>query len=136
MGEIEETARTLGKMIKESAEYERFRKALKALEGDDKLASLLDEVAQKKRAMDEKLKNGAPIEVAEKTEMNELEKKVRTSDIYAEFVEGEKGYIGLMKSVNDEMNNVTMPTNATANWASGESRNRSCMRAMRYTPRR
>ena len=39
-----------------------------------------------------------------------------------------------VSAVNDEMKSVTSPTAATANWAVGESRKRSWVRAMRYTP--
>lgn len=101
MGKIEEAARALGKMLRESKEYKRFTKSSESLAGDKELNSLLDSVARKEREMEKKIKNSIPVEVSEKREFNQLKEKAQTHPVYAEFLEAEKAYIALMKRVNE-----------------------------------
>ena len=104
MGNIEESARALGKMLKESTEYKEFRKTSDSLEKDEELMSLINSVTEKEDAMNEKMDKGIPVEVEEKRDLKELKGKVQAHHVYAEFLKAEKAYFVLMKRVNDAMN--------------------------------
>lgn len=104
MGDIEEVARSLGKMLKDSTEYREFRRTSDSLEKDEKLMSLINSVSEKEKAISEKMDKGIPVEVEEKRDLKELKGKVQTHAVYAEFLKAEKAYFALMKKVNDAMN--------------------------------
>lgn len=104
MGEIEESARTLGRMLKESPEYKKFGKASDSLENDEELKSLINSVAEKERALNEKMEKAIPVEVEEKRNLKELKDKAQANAVSAEFLEAEKAYFALMKRVNDAVN--------------------------------
>jgi len=101
MGKIEETARALGRMLRESEVYKRFGEASESFAKDEELKSLLDSAAKKEKEIEEKMKKSIPVEVVEKKELDQLKEKVHAHPVYAEFLEAEKAYIALMKRVND-----------------------------------
>lgn len=104
MGEIEETARAIGRMLKESAQYSRFTVASKSLQSDQELLSLLGLLNDKQSAMDDKMRKCTPVGVDEKRELRELVEKARVHPVYAEYQTAEREYLALMKRVNDAMN--------------------------------
>jgi cell fate (sporulation/competence/biofilm development) regulator YlbF (YheA/YmcA/DUF963 family) len=101
---LEQTARELGKMMKESAEYTRFTQASEAFAEDEDLKKMLETLAKKEKAIEEKMQKGVPVEVEEKREVGELREKTREHPTYAEFVDAQSEYLALLKRVNDAVN--------------------------------
>jgi cell fate (sporulation/competence/biofilm development) regulator YlbF (YheA/YmcA/DUF963 family) len=91
-------------MLKDSREYKRFQEASRALEADSELKGMLDLHAEKEAKVAEKMREGKPVEVSEKRELKEEEEEIRSHPIYSEFLEAERGYLTLMKRVNEAMN--------------------------------
>lgn len=104
VNKLEETARALGKMLRESPEYRRFVKASDLLEQDTELKNLLDELAEKERTIEEKMQKGTPVEAAEKHEVSQLREKTRDHPTYAEFLGSRSEYLILMRRVNEAVN--------------------------------
>jgi cell fate (sporulation/competence/biofilm development) regulator YlbF (YheA/YmcA/DUF963 family) len=101
---LEETARALGKMMKESAEYRRFIRASDAFAEDEELKKMLETLGQMEKAIEEKMRKGTPVEVEEKREVGELRKKTRGHPKYAEFLEAQSEYLVLLKRIDDAVN--------------------------------
>ena|GEM_PF-813622 len=104
MDKLEETARALGRMLKDSAEYKRFVGASEAFAEDKDLKDMLETLAVKERAIEEKMRSGAPVEVEEKREVTQLRDKTRDHPRYAEFLKAQNDYLVLLKRVNDAVN--------------------------------
>ena len=101
---MEETARALGKMLKESEEYKRFLKASDSFAEDTDLKAMLETLAEKERVIEEKMRKGSPVEVGEKHEVSQLREKTRAHPAYAEFLTAQSEYLVLLKRVNDAVN--------------------------------
>jgi cell fate (sporulation/competence/biofilm development) regulator YlbF (YheA/YmcA/DUF963 family) len=101
---LEETARELGRMLKESEEYKRFLKASDAFAEDKDLKAMLKTLSEKERAIEEKMRKGTPVEVEEKQEVSQLRENTQAHPTYAEFLAAQSEYLTLMKRVNDAVN--------------------------------
>ncbi len=69
---------------------------------------MIDLAAEKEAGIAKKMKEGKPVEVWEKRELKEEQDKIQSHPIYSEFLEAERGYLALMKRVNEAMNEAEM----------------------------
>ena len=81
MDKLEETARALGRMLKDSEEYKRFLKASDSFAKDKDLKTMLKTLREKERAIEEKMRKGTPVSIVNSAVNQTLSRTIITSGL-------------------------------------------------------
>lgn len=105
MQEILKKAYELGHLLNNHEIVRRFRDISQKLENTQSSRELLEEFALASQAYQRKEQAGAPIELEEKKTLQELEDKVRSDSLIAEFLATQDYYMMLLSQVNEAIAN-------------------------------
>jgi cell fate (sporulation/competence/biofilm development) regulator YlbF (YheA/YmcA/DUF963 family) len=112
MDDIIADAAALGKKIANHEKMLRFVAAVKAVQGDSEAEGLLKRFREKSREIETKASQGKPVEVSEKREVADLEKKVASNDKIKEMIRCEADYLDLMRRINDAIDRAAAEAHA------------------------
>lgn len=101
MDDIIADAAALGKKIGSHPKMKAFVDAVNALQADSEAESLLKRYREMSQALDAKASQGKPIEVHEKRELADLQKRVASNDKIKAVTRCEMDYLDLMRRIND-----------------------------------
>ncbi len=105
MEDILRTANELGLMIKGTELYRRYEEVSRKLDADPPSRALLEEYASLSEAMYMKEEQGAPIEPADKKNLQELSEKVSANQLLKEFIATQSYFMNLMMQVQNAISN-------------------------------
>ena len=101
--EIIAKAQELGKQLAEHQAVKRLAEALKKLESDTQAQRALTDYQRHIQALAGKEAAGQPIEVAEKRQLEELQKAVVTNLVLRDFQMAQMDYVDLMRRIDEAM---------------------------------
>ena len=98
-----ERAKELAKAIGESPEYQNFRKKHKELKSDAEATKLLNQLREKRKQINEKLRLGKPIEPQEKREIQQIQAQLNKNPTFISYAKAQGAYFNLIKRINEAM---------------------------------
>lgn len=115
MEEILKKANELGHLLNQNEIVRRYRDLAKQLEENETSRQLLEEFAQLSQEYQRKEQAGGVIEVEEKQKLRELEEKVRSDSLIAQFLATQGYYMTILSQVNEAISNPKGEPPATSN---------------------
>ncbi|MCB9854958.1 MAG: YlbF family regulator [Phycisphaerales bacterium] len=114
MDDIIADAAALGKKIASHPKMKAFVASVDALKADGEAESLLKKYQEKSREIDTKASQGKPVEVDEKRELADLQKKVASNDKIKAMIRCETDYLDLMRRINDAIDRAAAEAHGAA----------------------
>ncbi|MBI1335839.1 MAG: hypothetical protein GC164_02625 [Phycisphaera sp.] len=99
--EILKAARSLGDLIAKDSTVQKLEAAAKALQGDIEAQRVMTDYERQIGKIGEKEATGKPIEVADKRELERLQKAMMASKVLRDFQVAQMDYLDLMRSVDE-----------------------------------
>ncbi|MCA9255369.1 MAG: YlbF family regulator [Phycisphaerales bacterium] len=114
MEDIIADAAALGKKIASHPKMKDFIAAVNALKADKDAESLLQRYQEKAREIDVKASQGKPVEVDEKREVAELQKRVASNDRIKAMLRAETDYLDMMRRINQAIDRAAAEAHGVA----------------------
>ena len=105
--QILQKARELGELIAEHDASKKLADVLSQLEKDQDAQRALNDYNRHLQTLAEKQQEGKPIEVADKQQLETLQKQVVTNPILSRFQMAQMDYVDLMRKVDEAMGGQT-----------------------------
>lgn len=103
MEEILQQARRLGKAIHDSPQARALREAQKAFDADPDAGKLFEEAREQMDKVRRLEEANAPIEVADKHRMEDLQNRLAASETFKRYSSAQVNYLDLMRKVDQAM---------------------------------
>ena len=103
---IMEKAKSLGKAIVDSKEYESLKNAEEKMYQDQEAKSLLDEFSAHQKRLQMAQANGKPVSEKQQKEIQNIQAKMQENNKVKEFMQAQQQFNQVMQTVNQTISSV------------------------------